>query len=82
MKKIKRMLRKCLCLDVDERPDFLQMFRDSLGTNSEKKAKIKYHIRVEQMKIEDIRMLFESNMDDEIRNFNDKFNRIIEEMML
>ena len=61
MKKIKRILRECLCLDVKERPDFLQIFRDSIGATSENKPKIKYHIRVEQMSLEDINFIFENN---------------------
>ena len=65
------------CLEVDERPDFLQIFRDSLGATSENKPKIKYHIRVEQMSFEDINSIFENNLSDELqimKNKNEELN--------
>lgn len=48
-----RTLKECLSGDVEDRPDFLQVFRDSLGIGEEGMDKIKFHIKLEHMNIEE-----------------------------
>ena len=75
VRKFRRILEKCLVVDVKERPDFIEILRETIGNGEEGKEKIKFHIKVEQMTNDECQELFEKESKEKI-----KFHIKVEQM--
>ena len=79
MRKIRRILEKCLVVDVKERPDFIEILRETIGNGEEGKEKIKFYIKLSQMNKEECQELFEN---DEKKLLKEEVNQLREKNIM